>query len=580
MLVGIAFGDVPSLIRALASVKVLHLQIGANLGEEGPLQEGDDYFLEYYRVGRYTPEETSRLQITEHLERKTVVALKGLFPEGVVVEESLKTKPQLVRSLLQAYSSDEDGVEALRRKLNLKQHIRSSQSPWLLVYSAYKIRQAHDDAYRQITMRQYEKDIHSTLRIPSIVWDVPAPCNREGLPKSWNAGDDVLVTGVHRRSTAVTYYKAAYRLRPIGDTTNIMEGVTRHMGMPPEDVPNDWEAQIETIVAAHREHITFSANASSHDEAGAMLKDMRFCFMDEGMKGASADFKSLITGDASARRAHRRCGKATTRADVFKDTAKLLLACNEGEDPNIGDEASKGRALYFHFRAKFVPDVEAYKSKHPEAEHVFQVDPDLVSEDFRVDMFNWLLPVYKSLATRSDAGVVTLATTDFPQSMKEFKKERLLLQEAPKDLQEAMQSYFEDTYEKIAFAGGDKKHMDKKHVDNHDVVQQYFFIREFRNRSEVQEFTSDVTPGQATKNMLACFIQLDRDNYHVKAQGTKPLNGKPITFNKCLIGYRRRDIPMAVPCGTNPAIAVIDDISKMELGGIDGAAADGVYGTL
>lgn len=261
MLVAITFGDFSSFVRALASTKVLHLQMGANLDLPGPLEEGDDYFLEPYRIGRYDPQETFRLQLAEHLEKKTAAALKGLFPEGFAAAETLRTKPQLVRALLQAYSSDEDGLDALRRKFPLRQRPRSSSQPaWLLVYSPYKIRQAHDDAYRQIRMRECNEGIHHTQHISSIDWDVSPPCDREGLPKSWAGGDDVLVTGVRRRSTACAYYKAAYRLHPFGDTTTdaqVMENVARYLAMSPEDVPTDWEAQVETIVAAHREHMAF-----------------------------------------------------------------------------------------------------------------------------------------------------------------------------------------------------------------------------------------------------------------------------------------------------------------------------------
>ena len=115
--------------------------------------------------------------------------------------------------------------------------------------------------------------------------------------------------------------------------------------------------------------------------------------MDEGLK-KKIDIKPM-TSAAKYKKARRRCGKALTRKDYFEDTAKHVLACNQGEDPVVEqeDEATLKRLVYVKCRAIFVDNVEKHMAEHPGHEHVFRKDPDLVDEDFTVDMLNWLLPV-------------------------------------------------------------------------------------------------------------------------------------------------------------------------------------------
>jgi len=256
----VPFRNVSTLLQAMASTKILHFQIGANSGFEGSIEHGDDYFLELSYIATYDREETRRLQLLDHLERKQVAVLKGLFPEGVAVPEGCKTKAQLGRALLEAHTSDDDGIDALVRKLDLKQRLGDASPSWLLVYSPYKIRQAHDDALRDIQMRQWNMTIDSTNRIPGIDLSVVPPALREDLPKGWQAGDDLLVCG-NGRSTACSYRKKVYRTYsvPGGTTTDakVLEEAMRRMGIPLEDAPADWAEQVESITEAHRQHMTF-----------------------------------------------------------------------------------------------------------------------------------------------------------------------------------------------------------------------------------------------------------------------------------------------------------------------------------
>lgn len=286
-----------------------------------------------------------------------------------------------------------------------------------------------------------------------------------------------------------------------------------------------------------------SDNASSHDEAGAQLKKKRVNIMDESMKGKRADFKG-VTGGSGMKKPHRRAGVQLTEEDTFTDTAKHILACNAGEEPasDPEDGASHARLFYILFRSKFVQNLDSYMLENPTAEHVYQADPAIAAKDFRVDMMNWLLPAYAELYGRSKAGVVTLnAESDIPDSYKNFKSERLLEHAAPKDLQEAMQSFFDEQYERISPIGNDQDH-----VDGGTVVKQSNFLEEFKFCPEGRGFLSDSTSFSDTnKAFKACFKQLGQgeghpSTYREKSKGRAPPSGAPKTANKCHIGYRRR----------------------------------------
>jgi hypothetical protein len=201
-LTSVTFSDIGSLVNALASVKVLHLQMGADDGLGGAIQDGDDYHLAVHRIGRYDREETLKLQLAEHLEKKkTVAQLKGLFPEGVGHAVDLEKKPQLVRGLLRAYTTDEDGLRALCQKLRIGQRVLETPQ-WMLVFSSYKIRSAHANAINNIRRRGGHADPNA-FHMSKIDFDVQHPEHSEGLPRSWGGCDhrDMLVSGVHHRSS-------------------------------------------------------------------------------------------------------------------------------------------------------------------------------------------------------------------------------------------------------------------------------------------------------------------------------------------------------------------------------------------
>ena len=147
-----------------------------------------------------------------------------------------------------------------------------------------------------------------------------------------------------------------------------------------------------------------SENASSNDEAGAQLKHRRFALCDEGMKDKllGSNVKAKSSGvSRSLQKAHKRCGKPLTRADIWAESAKTVFACHQEDMPDFGigsiEDGSNAlgvRLVLMSFRSKFV---DAHKTQHLEHEHVYQVDPSLAKRDFRSDMINRTQPAYKEL---------------------------------------------------------------------------------------------------------------------------------------------------------------------------------------
>ena len=270
-----------------------------------------------------------------------------------------------------------------------------------------------------------------------------------------------------------------------------------------------------------------SANASSHDEAGAALKNKRLNLMDEGLKKKKINIKDT-TSAASYKKAHRRCGKPLTKADYFEDTAKHILACNQGDDPvlNQSDQAELKRLVYVQCRAIFVQDVERHRLEHPDHQHVFKADPELADVDFRVDMTNWLLPAYRELSARTGSGVVTLdLDADIPESFKTFKVDKIGEQAAPIELREEMRSYFNDNYEPCETC------RQEEHIRKKQYVQSASFLRDFRYQDATEALLADATSlRDANKQLSACFEGLYPDNYKKKANGV----------NKCILGFKRK----------------------------------------
>ena len=255
--------------------------------------------------------------------------------------------------------------------------------------------------------------------------------------------------------------------------------------------------------------------------------------MDEGIKKKKIDIKFHTAGATKYKKQHRRCGAKLTKQDCFEDTAKHVLACNNGDGPimNQSDEAELQRLVYVLMRAVFVEDVDKYKKEHPGHQYVFKADPALVDEDFRVDMINWLLPVYRELYDRTSSGVVTLdLEADIPDSFKSFKTSRLHEQSAPRDLLEEMRDRFDDEYE--ACKDGRTQ---AEYVDKDEYVQAHEFLNDFRFTPAAKALFADTaTKADANKQLQACFEALYPDKYKTKANGTNK------TKNKCIVGFKRK----------------------------------------
>jgi phage/plasmid-associated DNA primase len=289
-----------------------------------------------------------------------------------------------------------------------------------------------------------------------------------------------------------------------------------------------------------------SESASSHDEAGAQLKRKRFALCDEGVRGKAIDTNQLksSTSGAPMPKAHRRCGERLTRADVWEDTAKLVLACNQEDMPKLGhgseDKAGSSavldRIVYCPFRSKFVQDPETHRLEHPEHEHVFQADPSLALEDFRCDLINWALPAYRELHERG-GGVATLdLETDIPQSFKNFKCERLQEQVAPPELQTAMKEFFETQFEPAA-----DRPQRAQHMDHREYVQAAQFRKDFALTEEGAAFEAEAKSKRAYQTQFnECFKQIAPGRY-----ADKPKTSHNKAVNKCLVGYKRKRRPPA-----------------------------------
>ena len=126
--------------------------------------------------------------------------------------------------------------------------------------------------------------------------------------------------------------------------------------------------------------------------------------MDES-QAQKIDIKAQTSG-STLKKKHRQCGTKTGPGDYFADTVKHMLATNENDMPefNTLDEAELARIIMMRFRAKFVDNPEEYKRDHPDSKHVFPKDGTLAKRDFRIDMMNWLLPVYGELSRRNFGG--------------------------------------------------------------------------------------------------------------------------------------------------------------------------------
>ena len=276
-----------------------------------------------------------------------------------------------------------------------------------------------------------------------------------------------------------------------------------------------------------------SSDASAHDEAGAALKSKRLHLMDEGLAGKKLNIKALTSG-STQKKTHRRCGARVGPGDTFRDTAKLVLACNFGDDPQCDGSdggAQMTRLVYVHMRATFTDNVEKYALEHPAQEFVFQANQDVVSLDFRVDMINWLLPAYRELYGRSKSGVVTLdLDADIPESFKLVKQKRISAQAAPPVLVEEMKHYFEERYELA-----DEASHSYEHFERGEFVLQSDFVETFGHMPAARACAA-ANKQDTYKQLTAAFQQMDAARFKPKF-GNK---GKSKVKNNCIVGYKRK----------------------------------------
>ena len=174
-------------------------------------------------------------------------------------------------------------------------------------------------------------------------------------------------------------------------------------------------------------------------------------------------------------------------------------------------------------------------------------------------MLNWLVPVYGSLAERSEGGVVTLDLEhDVCGSFKKFKAKRIGEQAAPPDLLEEMSAYFEEQHIKL----DETRH--EPSVDAGNVVKQTEFLHEFQYSSDAAKaLFHDMSSKEATAQLKACFKNLCPERFTKKAKGSHGV------ANNCLIGFSRKQVPMAQP--VVPMAATKPDMINC-LAAIDGSA--------
>ena len=269
----IPFCCVPRIINAMATTNIIHMQMNTNLNQHHPSKFKDigdnhiDYHLKPAYIACYDPEETLELQIIEHMEKRTISWLKEVLEEKSIPTDEFKTKFEFIRAVLRVFKSTENGLNMLRQKLRIgRQYIVAGSGPqWqcCIVYEHYlhtfynvyraenSIKYHEDEARLEYGSRYKTSRINTDVFIPSI-----SRYRESKLPKSWMGDDDdILVTGVRKHATASRYRKAVYRLRPLRENiTNaeLMEHATRCLDIPAENVPTDWEAQVDSIESFHR----------------------------------------------------------------------------------------------------------------------------------------------------------------------------------------------------------------------------------------------------------------------------------------------------------------------------------------
>ena len=288
-----------------------------------------------------------------------------------------------------------------------------------------------------------------------------------------------------------------------------------------------------------------NSDPNSHSDAERQFKDKRMAFIDEGSK-RSIDFKALTNGNNTKRTA-RACGRATGRGDVFLDTAKYNLACNENDVPlfNTDDGAEARRLVFIFYRSNFVSDPEAWREAHPghpTPQYVFKEDSSMVDRMRQpvnlAGLVNWLLPAYETLASRPE-GMLISPETDVPESLRVFKAETLCEQAAPRELLEIMQDHLDDCWVHVGINEEQSLSGNKAYPIHEHVISFQAFTRSLTSTHASIEGSTSLSSSEFKAKLKTCFKELPGYICEWKRSANAPAKGASRVKNS-LTGYKPR----------------------------------------